>query len=81
VRHVVDYDSSVPPYQQVAKIISDRIDSGEIPPGGAVPSVARIMQEFGVARTTAGKALNYLQDQGKVKIVRGWGTFAVDNGR
>jgi DNA-binding GntR family transcriptional regulator len=37
------------------------------------------MQEFGVAGTTAGKALNYLQDQGKVKIVRGGGTFAVDN--
>ena len=51
---------------------------GEIPAGGAVPSVARLMQEFGIARTTAGKVLAYLQEQGRVKIVRGWGTFAVD---
>ncbi len=74
----VDYSSAVPPYQQVAAIIAARIDSGEIPAGGAVPSVARLMQEFGIARTTAGKVLAYLQEQGRVKIVRGWGTFAVD---
>ena len=74
----VDYGSAVPPYQQVAAIIAERIDSGEIPPGTAVPSVAKLMQEFGIARTTAGKVLNFLQDQGRVRIVKGWGTFAVE---
>jgi GntR family transcriptional regulator len=74
----VDYSSATPPYIQVAEIIAARIDSGEIPPGTAVPSVVKLMQEFGIARTTAGKTLRYMEQQGRVRIVRGWGTFAVE---
>lgn len=33
------------------------------------------MQEFGIARTTAGKVLAVLRDEGLITIVRGWGSF------
>jgi DNA-binding GntR family transcriptional regulator len=71
----VDYRSDVPPYRQVAAIIVARIESGELAPGDPVPSVARMMQDYGIARTTAGKVLGYLRDEGWITIVRGWGSF------
>jgi len=71
----VDYHSELPPYKQVAGFIAAKIESGELAPGDPVPSVARLMQEYGIARTTAGKVLRYLQEQGLVVISRGWGTF------
>ncbi len=71
----VDYGADVPPYQQVAAIIVARIRSGELQPGAPVPSVAGMMQEFGIARTTAGKVLAFLREQGWITVVRGWGSF------
>ena len=76
VHHVtVDHDADVPPYQQIAAILRARIKAGEIQPGKPVPSVAQIVQEFGVARTTAQKALRVLREEGLVRVVPGWGTY------
>lgn len=71
----VNYDSDVPPYQQVAGEIIRLIKAGELKPGDRVPSVARLMQEYGIARTTAGKVLSYLRDEGWIVIRVGWGSF------
>jgi DNA-binding GntR family transcriptional regulator len=37
--------------------------------------VAGMMQEFGIARTTAGKVLAFMRDRGWITVVRGWGSF------
>jgi DNA-binding GntR family transcriptional regulator len=71
----VDYHSEQPPYRQVAAIIAAQIERGDLGPGDPVPSVTRLMQEYGIARTTAGKVLRYLRDEGLVVISPGWGTF------
>jgi DNA-binding GntR family transcriptional regulator len=63
----------VPPYKQVAADIRHRIDSGEIT--RTVPGITRLMQEYGVARTTARKALLLLRDEGVIRIVPSWGSF------
>jgi GntR family transcriptional regulator len=65
----------VPPYRQVAAILRRRIASGELAPGSAVPSIVTLTQEYGVARTTARKALGVLRDEGLIEITPGWGSF------
>ncbi len=69
----IDHDSAVPPYRQLAGILRDQIQSGELAPGAAVPSVKRLRQEYGVAETTARKAVALLRDEGLVETVMGWG--------
>jgi DNA-binding GntR family transcriptional regulator len=49
-----------------------RIDSGEIPVGGMLPSVSQIQGEYGVAKITAQKALHVLVDEGLARVVKGW---------
>jgi len=61
--------------RQVAEIIRARIRSGELRSGDRVPGVTRLMQEFGIARTTAGKVLSLLREAGLITVVPGWGSF------
>ena len=71
----VDHESNVPPYRQVAAILRDRISSGELAPRQRLPSIAGLVQEYGIARTTAAKALKVLVDEGLAEVVPGWGTY------
>ena len=71
----VDHDSNVPPYRQVAAILRERIGSGELGPHQRLPSIAGLVQEYGIARTTAAKALRVLVDEGLAEVVPGWGTY------
>ncbi len=76
----VNRGSVVPPWQQVAAILRERIASGEYPPGGRVPSVIALSQELDVAAGTVRKALTALQREGLVESRVGWGTFVTDPG-
>ena len=71
----VDHDSNVPPYLQVAAILRGRIESGELAPKARLPSIVGLVQEYGIARTTAAKALKVLVDEGLAEVITGWGTF------
>jgi GntR family transcriptional regulator len=71
----VDHDAADPPYLQVTAILRARISSGELAPGARVPSISYLMQEFGIARNTARRALKELEAEGLVEIRQGWGTF------
>lgn len=73
----VDYQSDVPPYKQIANDLRTRIKSGELTGRARLPSVERLVQELGVARTTARKALGVLVDEGLARRVTGWGTYVV----
>jgi DNA-binding GntR family transcriptional regulator len=81
VRHVypghveVDHDAAEPPYLQVAAILRDRIRSDDLPPGARVPSISYLMQEYGIARNTARRAIGVLADEGLITVRQGWGTF------
>lgn len=74
----VDHDSNVPPYRQVAAILRERISSGELAPKQRLPSIAGLVQEYGIARTTAAKALKVLVDEGLAEVVPGWGTYVAE---
>ena len=71
----IDEDSPVPPYRQVAAILRRRIERGELRPGRRLPSIADLVQEYGIARTTAGKALRVLVDEGLAEVSPGMGTY------
>jgi len=73
----IDPGIAEPVYRQVAAVIRGRIESGEIPPGRAVPSESQLMGEFGIARETARKAVRVLRDEGLVEIVQGRGAFVI----
>jgi GntR family transcriptional regulator len=70
-----DQRSGAPPYLVIAAGLRARIESGELAPGDALPSITRLSQEFGVAKTTAQKALQVLKDEGLAHGVQGWGTL------
>jgi GntR family transcriptional regulator len=71
----VDHGSNVPPYRQVAAILRARIQTGELAPRQRLPSIAGLVQEYGIARTTAAKALKVLVSEGLAEVVIGWGTY------
>ena len=73
----MEYDplAPVPRYRQIAGILRERIEAGELEPDRPIPSEAAIQQEFGVARETARKAVGLLREQGYVVTVPGLGTY------
>jgi GntR family transcriptional regulator len=77
-RVTVDHQSNVPPYRQVAAILRARIEAGELAPKQRLPSIADLVQEYGIARTTASKALRVLADEGLAEVVPGWGTYVTN---
>ncbi|GAA0953729.1 GntR family transcriptional regulator [Nonomuraea longicatena] len=72
---MIDREGPIPPYQQIATVIRDRIAAGEIPPGRRIPSLVEMEAEFGVARDTLRKAVQVLKDEGLVETVQGMGVY------
>ncbi|MET7464196.1 GntR family transcriptional regulator [Nonomuraea sp. NPDC005501] len=71
---MVDPEGDTHLYLQISSILRTRIVN-ELRPGSPVPSEATIQREFGVARTTARRAIGALRAEGLVHTVQGEGTF------
>ncbi len=71
----VDHEGKTPVYLQIAAILRAAIERGDYPPGRAIPSETRLMQEHGVARLTARKAVRVLAGEGLVEVVPGRGAY------
>jgi GntR family transcriptional regulator len=72
---VIDPNTEIPVYLQVAELLRARITAGEIEPGRPLPSIRHLVQEFGVADGTVQKAIKVLRDEGLVVSVRGKGSY------
>ena len=70
----VDPASDRAVYRQVADDVRAGIAAGKYQPGRAVPSEARLVEEYDVSRVTARRALAELERQGLVRPEhgRGW---------
>ena len=68
-------DSPVPRYAQLAELFRGRISRGVWPAGGQLPTIEKLMEEFGVARVTVRQAVNVLARDGLLSPQRGRGTF------
>jgi DNA-binding GntR family transcriptional regulator len=73
VAYVLDYDGDTHIYLQIADILRHRVSA--LSSGHPVPSEADLQQEFGVARTTARRAIHVLREEGLVYTVQGEGAF------
>lgn len=71
----IDQTSYEPVYRQLARILRDRIQSGELRPGTPLPSEAALSQTFGVGRDAVRDALASLRNEGLVITTKGLGTF------
>lgn len=76
---MVNYGAPIPPYQQIATILRDRIAEGSYQPGERLPGTRAIVQEFGVAQFTAQKALRLLIEQELAVSTQGLGTYVAEN--
>ena len=73
---MIERDSQTPLYEQIAAELRRQIITGQVQPGGKLPSESEVMAEHGVARLTARKAFRVLASEGLVTIVQGRGAFA-----
>ncbi|WP_214321729.1 GntR family transcriptional regulator [Nonomuraea sediminis] len=71
----IDYDGPVTPYKQLAAILKARILRGDWLPNRPIPSEARLVQEYGLARTTVRRAIQVLVDEGILFVMPQRGTF------
>ena len=70
--------AETPVYQQIADYLRDDITRGAYPHGDPLPSETQIADDYGVTDKTARKAVAVLIGEGRARIVRGKGAFAVD---
>jgi DNA-binding transcriptional regulator YhcF (GntR family) len=73
------FDDSKPIYLQIAQRIKEQIASGELPPGGKVPTVREIAETAGVNPNTVQRALSELEISALVDVLRGNGGRFVTN--
>lgn len=71
----VQRGTSVPPSQQIAADLREKIASGELPPDSKIPSHIKLSHQYDVSPETAAKAVRILRDEGLVFTVSGYGTF------
>lgn len=62
----------------MAATIEARVADGTYPPGSRVPGIVDLSAEFGIATSTAQKALAHLRTAGVVRTELGLGTFVAD---
>lgn len=68
-------ESPIPLYHQLADIILEKIRSGEYPPGSRIPSEHQLAAEHGIGRPTARQATELLVRRKILQRKRGAGTF------
>lgn len=64
-----------PVFKQIADHLRDAIERGTLEPGAKVPSEAKLMEHYGVARMTIRNALQVLQAEGLTVAEHGRGVF------
>jgi DNA-binding GntR family transcriptional regulator len=72
-------DGPVPVYVQIADYIEDDIKAGRLRPHDRIPTENDMHAEWGVARTTARRAVNLLRQRELVYTVPQRGTFVNPN--
>ena len=71
----IDPLGPTPVYRQLARILRERIASGDLAPNRPIPSEAQLRQQYGIARGTARRAVQVLRDERLVVTVTGRGTY------
>ena len=71
----IDRSSFEPPYAQLARLLRERIASGEYRPGDRLPSEAELCETYGVSPMTVRRAVTLLVQEEVATTEQGRGTF------
>jgi GntR family transcriptional regulator len=71
---MIQREGPVAPWRQLAALLRERIESGELAPGARLPSITSLAQEYDLAVTTVQKAVAALKDEGLI-VTSPMGTF------
>ncbi|WP_156725754.1 GntR family transcriptional regulator [Streptomyces apocyni] len=74
----IDRFDPTPIYKQVARVIRERIKSGELRPRDPIPSESKMVADYGVARDTARQAVALLRSEGWVITLPQRGSFVAE---
>lgn len=66
-------------YLQLAEELRARMAAGEYPPGSRIPTENELAQQLGVSRPTVRQALDVLSREGRLRRVKGSGTFVAES--
>ena len=72
---MLNKQSPIPLYYQLAERIKDQIHAGAFRAGDQLPPERDLAHEMGVSRMTARQALGYLVNEGLLEVRQGVGTF------
>jgi len=69
---------TIPRFARIKEFIIGQIEQGFLLPGDQVPSENQLLEQFGVSRMTARRALQELSDEQILVRAQGLGTFVAD---
>lgn len=75
----IDSRSSKPIYEQIIEKIQENIIRGILKPGDKLPSVRELASIITINPNTISKAYNELERMKAIEVIRGKGTFVVEN--
>lgn len=67
------------PYRRIANELTEKIRSGEYPPGAKLPSTRELADMYGVSTVTASRAVSILHDRDLVIGHPGRGVYVSEN--
>ncbi|NYT96023.1 GntR family transcriptional regulator [Salinispora sp. H7-4] len=65
-------------YEQIADDLTERIESGEFPPGSKLPSRRELIEHYGVTEPVIDRAMQVLRIKEKTETLPGVGVFVAD---
>lgn len=72
---MLNTDSPIPLYHQLAEVLTQRIRSGVYSPGQVIPSETGLAKQYGIGRPTVRQAMDLLVKKDLIQRRRGAGTF------
>lgn len=75
----IDSRSSKPIYEQIIEKVKENIIKGILKPGDKLPSVRELASAIAINPNTISKAYNELERMKTIEVIRGKGTFVVEN--
>lgn len=76
---MINRNSSIPVYVQLADLLREQMASGEIKPGDKLPSETEMIKKYKLGRLTIRDALSILVNEGLLEKHHGKGTFCKSN--
>lgn len=76
----INRNSPIPLYVQLADVLKDSIQSGELAAGEKIPSERELMKQYGLSRNTIRQAVSQLNNEGITFSNHGAGTFVTKVG-